>query len=63
MSNYEDQFKREYMLEIPKDTKPYYTCMDCDYFIGGACSTSAIEAKYGSGKTPACSDDFKLKEK
>lgn len=59
----EDQFRREFMLEIVDEGERPYTCMDCSYFLGGSCTTSPIEAKYGNANTPVCKEDFKLKEK
>jgi hypothetical protein len=58
----EKEFREMYLgVFIPDPSLPtQYYCGQCIYF-DGKCTTSLLEAKYGSGKTPACSE-FEMKK-
>ena len=51
-----EDFEKEYMCIFDDIEAPYRTkCGDCKFFVG-KCTTSRIEAKYGSANTPSCSE-------
>lgn len=52
-----EQFEQQYMCIFDDAEAPHRktVCGECKYFIN-KCTTSRIEAKYGSGSTPSCEE-------
>lgn len=59
----EVEFKKEYMCIFDDAEAPHRktVCGECKFFIN-KCTTSRLEAKYGSAGTPSCEEFEKIEE-
>jgi len=49
-------FAQQYFGNWDTNAEFIRTCCECEDFGPNGCKSSYIEAKYGSGSTPACSE-------
>ena len=49
-------FAQQYFCNWDTNAEFIRTCGECEDFGPNGCKSSYIEAKYGSGSTPACSE-------
>ena len=60
--NTPEYWAKQYMNNWDTNYERVYTCGECQYFGPNGCTTSRLEAKYGSRNTPACTE-FDLKRR
>ena len=56
MTNTPEYWSRQYMNIWTTNSEPVHVCGECKYFGPRGCTTSQVEAKYGSKNTPACTE-------